>query len=182
MRIYWAVADGRTEIIRRAACLRRLVADLHRDGHRRLCLELDQTLRRRDNQILIEATRAVSRDDWLTYGTSTPVRSRCSRFPTLSLGHGPGAATGDVGAASQLSWSRCEPVTQNPSATTIPDGSRVHFPKLSATDNHSVRRSHSARKIDSTAWFRRCLARRTGPLLRAPHVGRLPPPPPPPAP
>lgn len=67
VRIYRAAADGRTEIVRRAHCLRRLVADLHRDEHSRLCLELDETLRRRDNQTLIEATRAVGAGDWLTY-------------------------------------------------------------------------------------------------------------------
>jgi len=65
--IYRAPSDGRTEIARRDHCLRRLVDDLHRGGHTRLCLELDQTLRGKDLQTLIEATHAASRTPWLDY-------------------------------------------------------------------------------------------------------------------
>ncbi|WP_231706497.1 MULTISPECIES: hypothetical protein [Tsukamurella] len=67
LHIYRAPPDGRTEVSRREHCLRRLVDDLHRDGHTRLCLELDQTLRRRDLQTLIEATHAASSKAWLDY-------------------------------------------------------------------------------------------------------------------
>ncbi|MFD4323185.1 hypothetical protein ACFWQC_01025 [Nocardioides sp. NPDC058538] len=78
--LYRAPSLGRTELSRRAICLQRLVTDLHRHGHRALCIELDETLRRRDNQTLIEATKAADSRDWLTYR-----HEQARREPLLSI-------------------------------------------------------------------------------------------------
>lgn len=55
--IYRAPRDGRTELVRRGACLRALVADCAAAGHEHLCLDRDATMVKRDNQHIIEAAR-----------------------------------------------------------------------------------------------------------------------------
>jgi hypothetical protein len=75
--IYRAGATYRTELERRERCIRALIADLARDGHRSLCLERDESLVSRDRQHLIEATRAHGCADSLRYShdsaTSEPL-------------------------------------------------------------------------------------------------------------
>ncbi|PYY33355.1 hypothetical protein DEJ16_14295 [Curtobacterium sp. MCJR17_055] len=52
--IHRAPKDGRSEVDRRAACLRALVIDLTRSGCSGLCLERDETLERRDRRQIID--------------------------------------------------------------------------------------------------------------------------------
>ncbi|QKS13435.1 hypothetical protein HUN58_10935 [Curtobacterium sp. Csp1] len=54
-----APKDGRTDVERRAACIRRLVG-IAADGPATLCFELDETLLRRDRQLLVESNRRLS--------------------------------------------------------------------------------------------------------------------------
>ena len=51
-----AQKDGRTDLVRRDACLRRLVAMVMVDGDASVCLERDETLVRKDRQTIMEAT------------------------------------------------------------------------------------------------------------------------------
>lgn len=50
-----APRDGRSEVERRGACLRALVADLAQSDCTALCLERDETLERRDRQHILDA-------------------------------------------------------------------------------------------------------------------------------
>lgn len=65
--IYNAGTAYRSELGARDACLRALVADAEAAGAAMLVLEQDESLRRRDNQRLIEITRELGRRDTLHY-------------------------------------------------------------------------------------------------------------------
>ncbi|QHT55209.1 hypothetical protein GXP71_03310 [Cellulomonas sp. H30R-01] len=65
--IYRAPRDGRTELVRREACLRALVADCAAAGHEHLCLDRDDTLVTRDLRLMYAAIRAAGAQDRLLY-------------------------------------------------------------------------------------------------------------------
>ncbi len=65
--IYQAGRQHRSELDARAACLRAVVSDAAADAVAVLVLELDESLRRWDDQRLIEITREVGCRDTLRY-------------------------------------------------------------------------------------------------------------------
>lgn len=79
--IYDAGRRHRTERDRRAACLRALVGDLARQGRSAVVIEQDETLLSWDNQCLIEATRAASCRDTLSYRHATAASEQLLAIP-----------------------------------------------------------------------------------------------------
>lgn len=69
--IYAAGAGYRTNIERRAACLKRLVEDAARAGHSRLILEPEEGEQERDRRLLFAQTRRLGCSDTLTYDHQT---------------------------------------------------------------------------------------------------------------
>lgn len=65
--IYEAGADHKTNILRRSACLERLVTDLAEGGQARLCLETADGVDQRDQQQLIELVRRLGARGSLSY-------------------------------------------------------------------------------------------------------------------
>jgi hypothetical protein len=133
--VYVAGRTFRTDLERRARCLDQLVTDLPRQAAVELVIELDDTLLRRDRQVIIESSRRRGLDDLFRYR-----HERAAAEPLLAI---PDAiawcwAKGQHWAALARS-NRARDREHAPALTCAkperrgrPAGSRAHFLRLTA--------------------------------------------------
>ncbi|MBT2501530.1 hypothetical protein [Curtobacterium sp. ISL-83] len=73
--------DGRTDLARRADCIRALVRSIQPGVRTEVCFELDETLLRHDRQRLVEVLRSVPDDVRVTHRHETATREPLLAMP-----------------------------------------------------------------------------------------------------